>query len=99
MTDPPARREPDDIGTDDIDADDVDADDFDATGYDDESSGGIPRWIKVAGIILAVLVLLAVAMLAVGGGHSPRRHGSGGTGGPVPADTTPRRAFERTGPA
>ncbi len=52
--------------------------------YDDESSTGIPRWVKVIGIILAVVALLAVIMLLVGGGHSPRRHGSSGPGGQAP---------------
>jgi len=48
--------------------------------YEDESSTGIPRWLKVVGIILAVVALLVVIMLLVGGGHSPRRHGSLGSG-------------------
>jgi hypothetical protein len=48
--------------------------------YDRESAGGIPRWVKVVGIIVAVLALLVAVMLLVGGGdHGPRRHGSGGT--------------------
>lgn len=52
------------------------------TVYDRESTAGMPRWVKLAGIILIVLVLLVVVVLLVGGGaHRPRRHGSGGAGG------------------
>lgn len=37
----------------------------------------IPRWIKILGIVLAVIALLFVAMRLVGGGdHGPWRHGS-----------------------
>lgn len=45
-----------------------------------ETRGGeprrrIPRWAKVLGIILAVLALLTVVMVLVGGGHGgPARH-------------------------
>jgi hypothetical protein len=53
--------------------------------YDRESTTGIPRWVKVVGIIAVVVVLLVVVMLLVGGGdHGPRRHGSGGFGGQAP---------------
>ena len=30
---------------------------------------GTPRWVKVFGIVAAILVLLFVVMLLVGGGH------------------------------
>jgi hypothetical protein len=52
--------------------------------YDRESPPGMPRWVKVAGIILAVVALLVVVMLLVGGGggHGPQRHG--GAGGQTP---------------
>jgi hypothetical protein len=43
----------------------------------------MPRWVKVAGIV-AVLVLLLIVVLLVSGGHGPRRHASGGTGGHAP---------------
>jgi hypothetical protein len=50
--------------------------------YDRDSTTGIPRWVKVVGITLAVLALVVVVVLLVGGGgHRPRRHGSGGAGG------------------
>ncbi|MGP3963894.1 hypothetical protein ACTWPT_48810 [Nonomuraea sp. 3N208] len=34
---------------------------------------GMPRWVKVAGIIAAVLVVLFVVLLLTGG-HGPGRH-------------------------
>jgi hypothetical protein len=43
------------------------------------SPPGMPRWVKVSGIIVAVLVLLVVVLL-VSGGHGPRRHASGDAG-------------------
>lgn len=49
-----------------------------------ERETGIPRWVKVLGIIAAVVALLMVAMMLLlndGGGHGPARHGlSGGDG-------------------
>ena len=47
---------------------------------------GTPRWVKVSGITLLVLVLLVVGMMvAGGGGHGPGRHmPSGGAGGHAP---------------
>jgi hypothetical protein len=49
-------------------------------GYEPERTG-IPRWIKVAGIVVAVVVLLVVVLMLTGvlgggdgGGHGPRRH-------------------------
>jgi hypothetical protein len=49
------------------------------------SPPGMPRWVKVSGIIVAVLVLLLIVVLLVSGGHGPRRHLSGGA-----ADHGPR---------
>jgi hypothetical protein len=49
---------------------------------DRESTSGIPRWVKMVGIILAVLVLLFVVVQLAGGGlggHGPRRHSLGAT--------------------
>ncbi len=41
-----------------------------------------PRWVKVVGILGAVLVLLVVAMMVLGGGrHGPSRHSSTGAPG------------------
>lgn len=42
--------------------------------YERESTG-LPRWVKVAGIVIAVVVLLVVVVMLVSGGHGPRRHG------------------------
>ena len=46
-----------------------------AMRYEREATTRIPRWVKVAGIVLAVLALLIViALLVGGGGHGPSRH-------------------------
>ena len=47
---------------------------------------GPPRWVKVFGIIVIVLVLLVVARLFISGGeHGPGRHTpSGDAGSQVP---------------
>jgi hypothetical protein len=44
-------------------------------------TAGIPRWVKLFGIVAVVLVLLVViVMLIAGGNHGPGRHsGSGST--------------------
>jgi hypothetical protein len=48
---------------------------------DHGSPPGMPRWVKVSGIIVAVLVLLVVIVMLISGGHGPRRHAlSGGLG-------------------
>jgi hypothetical protein len=54
---------------------------------DRESVPGIPRWVKLVGIVVAVVALLVVVLLLVGGGgggggHGPQRHG--GAGGDTP---------------
>ena len=45
---------------------------------------GIPRWVKMGGIIVAVVILLAIVMMVAGGGsgHQIPDHGMG------PVDTT-----------
>jgi hypothetical protein len=47
---------------------------------------GIPRWVKVFGIIALVLVLLVIIMMFAGGGsHGPGRHlPSGDAGSQMP---------------
>ena len=47
---------------------------------------GAPRWVKVFGIIVIIVVLLVVAMRFIGSGeHGPGRHTpSGDAGGQVP---------------
>jgi hypothetical protein len=51
--------------------------DDDGVRYDGESTSGIPRWVRVGGIVLALLALLVVIVMLVGGlgGHGPSRHG------------------------
>ena len=46
------------------------------SGTDYEAESGVPRWVKLIGILLAVVVLLVVVMVLVGGGdgHGPSRH-------------------------
>ncbi|MPZ18488.1 MAG: hypothetical protein GEV06_11325 [Luteitalea sp.] len=44
-------------------------------GSDRESTSGLPRWVWVSGIIVAVVVLAVVAIMLIGGGHGPRLHG------------------------
>jgi hypothetical protein len=40
-----------------------------------DTEPGMPRWVKVFGIVLLVIVVLVVAMLLLGGGnHGPGRH-------------------------
>jgi hypothetical protein len=50
------------------------------------STAGTPRWVKVFGIVVgAVILLLIVVMVAVGGSHGHGRHlPSDGAGGPTP---------------
>ncbi len=47
---------------------------------------GIPRWVKVSGIIVIVLFLLVVVVMFIGRGeHGPGRHApSGDAGGQTP---------------
>jgi hypothetical protein len=45
---------------------------------------GMPRWVKVTAVIVAVLaLLLVIVMLISGGGHGPQRHRSDGAAGPA----------------
>lgn len=58
------------------------AGDDSGTVYERGSPTGIPRWVKVAGILVAIVVLVAVIMAFLlpgddGDGHSPRRHSLG----------------------
>jgi hypothetical protein len=62
----------------------------------DRDPAGVPRWVKVTGLVLIVLALLVAVVLVVGGGgHGPRRHappGGGSDGTPpvtVPAGHQP----------
>lgn len=44
---------------------------------DREKTTGVPRWVKVLLIVVAIVALLIVAMLllGIGGEHGPSRHG------------------------
>ncbi len=43
-----------------------------------EEREGIPRWLKVVGLIALVVVLLAIVIMVTrGSGHGPQRHGLG----------------------
>lgn len=55
----------------------------------DRDSTGMPRWVKVFGIIALVLALLFVVMLVGGGRHGPARHrvAVGEVGGETPPAT------------
>jgi hypothetical protein len=60
-------------------------------GPDRESKPGMPRWVKVSGIIVGVLVVLVVVLAltgVLGGKHGPGRHVPGGDEGP-PGVTEP----------
>ena len=37
-------------------------------------SAGVPRWVKVSGLVALVVVLLVVVMLLIPGNHGPGRH-------------------------
>jgi hypothetical protein len=59
-------------------------------------TGGIPRWVKLAGISVIVLALLVVVMLLIGGGgggHGPRRHAPSGD----PSGQTPPSSVTASG--
>jgi hypothetical protein len=47
--------------------------------YSDTESKGMPRWVKVTGIVVVLLVLLVIGMLllmrSMGGGFGPDMHG------------------------
>jgi hypothetical protein len=43
--------------------------------YEEEPRSGVPRWVRILAIVLAVLALLVVVGLLIGGGHQgPSRH-------------------------
>jgi hypothetical protein len=44
----------------------------------DAKPPAVPRWVKVFGVVAALVVLLFVVLL-ITGGHGPRRHGAGGS--------------------
>lgn len=46
---------------------------------DSETPPGIPRWVKIGGIIVILLILLVVVLklTGIGGDHGPSRHAPG----------------------
>jgi ABC-type transporter Mla subunit MlaD len=46
----------------------------------DSEAAGTPRWVKIFGLIALAVVVLAVVILVVGGGHGPSRHTSDAEG-------------------
>lgn len=59
---------------------------------------GTPRWVKVSGIIVGVLVLLFLVILftGVGGPHGPGRHlPSGETGGQITTSGVTERGVQQ----
>ena len=52
-------------------------------------TAGLPRWVKVSGIIALVLVVLVLVLLLAGGDHGPGRHQSSlEHGRPLPSVAT-----------
>jgi hypothetical protein len=39
-----------------------------------ESTTGMPRWVKISGIVVLVVILVVVIMLLIGSNHGPGRH-------------------------
>lgn len=35
---------------------------------------GVPRWVKVSGIVVAILLLILIVAMFAGGDHGPGRH-------------------------
>jgi hypothetical protein len=47
-----------------------------SSGDVEDQPPDVPRWLKVSGLVLGLVVLLVVvAMLLLGGDHGPGRHG------------------------
>ncbi|MDD9380339.1 hypothetical protein M8Z33_27530 [Streptomyces sp. ZAF1911] len=48
-----------------------------------DTGPGMPRWVKICGIVGIAVALLIVVMLLIGGEHSPSRHIQGAGPGVV----------------
>ena len=57
-----------------------------ASNDDRGSAPGAPRWVKVFGIIAAVVVLVFLVLLLTGKDHGPGRHLGGGNERPAGAE-------------
>ena len=66
----------------------------DARGADPSPYPGMPRWVKLFGIIVVALVLLMlfVILAGIGGPHGPGRHlpSSGSPDAHTPTEASPR---------
>jgi hypothetical protein len=64
-------------------------------GPDRGSPTGLPRWVKIFGVIAAVVVLLVVIVLLISGpgGHGPGRHASSGGLGQTPTSSVAKRGL------
>jgi plastocyanin len=49
-------------------------------GPDHGTPPGMPLWVKVSGVVVGALILLAIGLMVLGGEHGPGRHGPGGGG-------------------
>ena len=58
----------------------------------DEAQPGVPRWVKVIGLVMAVVVALVLLaqLTGVAGDHGPGRHLSRGLGPAEPATVSAR---------
>lgn len=63
----------------------------------DNHGPGVPRWVKVIGIVVAALAVLLILarVTGIGGDHGPDRH----LGGPAPATAQALEPGAATGPA
>lgn len=61
----------------------------------DASPAGTPRWVKVFGVIAALVVVVFVVLLLCGGGHGPSRHGSGTSTESPAGHTGPPPGFDQ----
>jgi hypothetical protein len=54
---------------------------------DTKDDTGLPRWVKVSGIIAAIVIVGVVIFMltGLGGEHGPSRHSPGGGGETAPA--------------
>ena len=59
----------------------------DEVDYEPDTKRGLPRWAKIIGIVLIIIVLAFIAMTIIGGGeHGPWQHGGIG---PIQQSSTP----------
>lgn len=63
----------------------VDSGDDPADLRDPERDRGMPRWVKILGIVALLVIVAAVVIMAVGSGnHGPGRHMPSGERGTTP---------------